>query len=129
MGEPNDAYAKYFVGKSYLKRLTTPQDGVPMANVTFEPGARNNWHIHHAKQGGGQILICVEGEGWYQEEGKEPVSLKKVTLLRLNQKLNIGMELKRTAGLAILVLKFQALKLAMTSRNQLTMKNLINFHN
>ena len=83
MGEPNDAYAKYFVGKSYLKRLTTPQDGVPMANVTFEPGARNNWHIHHAKQGGGQILICVEGEGWYQEEGKEPVSLKEGDIITI----------------------------------------------
>ena len=75
LGRPNDAYAKYFSGKSYLKPLTDPTKTVFLANVTFEPGCRNNWHIHHAKSGGGQILICVDGEGWYQEEGKEPQSL------------------------------------------------------
>ena len=63
-----------FIGTSYLNMLTT--EGVGIGNVTFEPGCRNNWHIHHAKSGGGQILICVDGEGWYQEEGKEAVSLK-----------------------------------------------------
>ena len=47
-----------------------------IANVTFEPGCRNNWHIHHSSNGGGQILICVDGEGWYQEEEKEAISLK-----------------------------------------------------
>ena len=47
-----------------------------LANVTFEPGCRNNWHIHHAKSGGGQMLICTAGSGWYQEEGREPVSLE-----------------------------------------------------
>ena len=70
MGAPNDAFAKYFVGKSYLKPLTDPKQTVFMANVTFEPGCRNNWHIHHADEGGGQILLCVEGGGWYQEWGK-----------------------------------------------------------
>ena len=76
-GEPNVNFAQYFVGNSYLKPLTDPkQTSVFMANVTFEPGCRNNWHIHHSTNGGGQILICVDGEGWYQEEGKEPVSLK-----------------------------------------------------
>lgn len=71
MGEPNSAFAKYFVGNSYLKPLTNPKDcNVFLANVTFEPACRNNWHIHHSSKGGGQILICVEGEGWYQEEGK-----------------------------------------------------------
>lgn len=76
-GEPNTAYAKYFVGNSYLKPLTDPKTcPVFLANVTFEPGCRNNWHIHHAKEGGGQLLICVDGEGWYQEEGKPAQSLK-----------------------------------------------------
>ena len=69
LGEPNTAFAAYFVGNSYLKPLTDPKKAVPMANVTFEPGCRNNWHVHKAAQGGGQILLCVDGEGWYQEWG------------------------------------------------------------
>ena len=76
MGEANTAYAKYFIGNSYLKPLTNPNETVFVANVTFEPGCRNNWHVHHATSGGGQLLLCVDGEGWYQEEGKEPQSLK-----------------------------------------------------
>ena len=77
MGELNTAFAKYFMGNSYLKPLTKPGESiVGIANVTFEPKCRNNWHMHHASKGGGQILVCVEGEGWYQEEGKEAVSLK-----------------------------------------------------
>lgn len=75
IGEPNDAYAKYFVGNSYLKPLTDPKKTVFMANVTFEPRCRNNWHIHRASEGGGQILLCVDGRGWYVEEGKEPREL------------------------------------------------------
>lgn len=75
-GEPNDAYAQYFIGQSYLKRLTAADEPIGISNVTFEPGCRNNWHIHHAKTGGGQVLICVEGEGWYQEFGKPAVKLK-----------------------------------------------------
>mgnify|MGYP001134757545 FL=1 len=71
IGAPNDAYAQYFVGKSYLKPLTDPKETVFMANVTFEPGCRNNWHIHCAEQGGGQILLCTGGRGWYQEQGKD----------------------------------------------------------
>ena len=76
LGEPNTAYARYFIGNSYLKPLTDPKETVFVANVTFEPGCRNNWHIHHAKTGGGQLLICVDGEGWYQEEGKDAQCLK-----------------------------------------------------
>lgn len=68
IGEPNVAYARYFVGQSYLAPISTSQVGIH--NVTFEPACRNNWHIHHASKGGGQVLICVDGEGWYQEEGK-----------------------------------------------------------
>ncbi len=77
LGKPNTAYAKYFIGNSYLNPLTNPENtSLFLANVTFEPGARNNWHKHLAKSGGGQILICVDGEGWYQEEGKNAVSLE-----------------------------------------------------
>lgn len=75
-GDPNTAYAQYFVGNSYLKPLVGFDSPVFLANVTFEPGCRNNWHIHHAKSGGGQILVCVDGEGWYQEEGKPAQALK-----------------------------------------------------
>ncbi|WP_316090223.1 cupin domain-containing protein [Fusobacterium sp.] len=76
-GKPNDAYAEYFIGNSFLNFLMEPgASSVFLANVTFEPRCRNNWHIHHADKGGGQILICTAGEGWYQEEGKEAVSLK-----------------------------------------------------
>lgn len=76
IGNENTGFAKYFTGKSYLNPLTDPNKTVFLANVTFEPGCRNNWHIHHATKGGGQILICTSGEGWYQEFGKEKVSLK-----------------------------------------------------
>lgn len=76
MGQPNTAFEQYFIGKSYLKPLTNPEETIFIANVTFEPKCRNNWHIHHAKSGGGQLLICVDGEGWYQEEGKKAQSLK-----------------------------------------------------
>lgn len=67
LGEENP-FGQYFVGQSYLKMLCT--EGVGIGNVTFEPGCRNNWHIHHAKKGGGQILLCTVGRGWYQEWGK-----------------------------------------------------------
>ena len=73
VGHRNDAYAQYFIGQSYLAPLSLEQ--VPVFNVTFEPGCRNNWHIHHASQGGGQMLICISGRGWYQEWGKEPREL------------------------------------------------------
>ena len=74
IGAPNDAFAKYFVGQSYLAPLSTAQVGI--YNVTFEPGCRNNWHIHHAKSGGGQILVCVAGCGYYQEWGKPAQELR-----------------------------------------------------
>ncbi|MCI5618200.1 MAG: cupin domain-containing protein [Ruminococcus sp.] len=83
-GNPNDAFAKYFVGESFLNPLTNPKEtAVFLANVTFEPGCRNNWHIHHAKTGGGQLLICTAGEGWYQEEGKDAVELKEGTVITI----------------------------------------------
>lgn len=77
-GMPNVDYAQYFIGQSFLNPLAkTADQALSLSNVTFEPGCRNNWHIHHAKSGGGQILICIAGEGWYQEFGKAPVSLQE----------------------------------------------------
>ena len=74
IGKPNDAYKQYFIGQSYIAPISTQQ--VKIYNVTFEPKCRNNWHIHKAKSGGGQMLIAVGGRGYYQEWGKEPVEMK-----------------------------------------------------
>ena len=74
VGKPNDGFAQYFTGASFLAPLSTEQVGI--FNVTFEPGCRNNWHIHHASSGGGQILVCVGGRGYYQEWGEEARELK-----------------------------------------------------
>lgn len=83
-GEPNVNFAQYFIGDSFLNPLTVQGEcPVFLANVTFEPGCRNNWHIHHAKSGGGQLLICTAGKGWYQEEGKEAVSLTPGTVITI----------------------------------------------
>ncbi len=81
IGEPNDAYAKYFVGRSYLAPLSAAQ--VPVYNVTFEPGCRNNWHVHKASEGGGQMLICVGGRGYYQEWGKDAVEMTPGTVVNI----------------------------------------------
>ena len=89
LGLPNVDYAKYFIGNSYLNPLVDPKSSpLFLANVTFEPSCRNNWHIHHAKKDGGQILICTAGNGWYVEEGKEPLSLEagKVVVIPANVK-------------------------------------------
>lgn len=89
IGEPNTAFAQYFKGQSYLNMLTVER--VPIGNVVFEPGCRNNWHIHH---GGGQILICVAGNGWYQEWGKPAQALKEGDVV------NIPPEVKHWHGAA-----------------------------
>lgn len=73
IGKSNDGFAEYFKGQSYLAPISTEQVGI--FNVTFEPACRNNWHIHHAKSGGGQILVCVAGRGYYQEWGKEAIEM------------------------------------------------------
>ena len=75
LGAANDAFRQYFIGNSYLNAITEPGAPLPVHNVTFEPGCRNNWHIHKASSGGGQLLICVAGEGWYVAEGEAPKSL------------------------------------------------------
>ena len=91
IGEPNP-YGEFFVGQSYLAPVSTEQ--VPVFNVTFEPGCRNNWHIHHAKSGGGQMLICVGGRGYYQEWGKEAIEMTPGTVI------NIPAEVKHWHGAA-----------------------------
>lgn len=87
-GQVNDAYAQYFEGNSFLNPLVNADSPLFLANVTFEPGCRNHWHIHKADKGGGQILICNAGQGWYQEEGKKAVSLEpgKVIVIPANTK-------------------------------------------
>ena len=91
-GEENTAYARYFIGKSWLCPLSREQVGI--SNVTFEPGCRNNWHIHHATKGGGQILLCTGGRGWYQEWGKPARALKAGDVV------NIPPEVKHWHGAA-----------------------------
>lgn len=81
VGEPNTAYARYFTGNSYLAPVSSQQ--IPFANVTFEPGCRNNWHIHKADNGGGQMLVGVAGRGWYQEEGKPAVEILPGTVIHI----------------------------------------------
>ena len=81
VGEPNTAYARYFTGRSWLAPVSTSQ--IPFANVTFEPGCRNNWHIHKATEGGGQMLVGVAGCGWYQEEGKPAVEILPGTVINI----------------------------------------------
>lgn len=78
LGQENVNYSKYFIGKSYLAPLASGEGKLPVHNVTFEPGCRNNWHIHHK---GGQILICVSGRGWYQQEGMDPIELREGTVV------------------------------------------------
>lgn len=78
LGTPNEKFSEYFTGNSFLNPLIKPgQCPVFSANVTFEPACRNNWHIHHSRSGGGQMLLCTAGEGWFQKEGKKPVSLSE----------------------------------------------------
>lgn len=81
IGEPNTAYAQYFIGNSYLAPVSREQ--VNISNVTFEPRCRNNWHIHRATKGGGQMLIGVAGRGWYQEEGKPAVEILPGTVIHI----------------------------------------------
>lgn len=81
IGEPNTAYAQYFIGNSYLAPVSKGM--IPIFNVTFEPRCRNNWHIHKASKGGGQMLIGVAGRGWYQEEGKAAVEILPGTVIHI----------------------------------------------
>jgi 4-carboxymuconolactone decarboxylase len=81
IGAPNDAFARYFIGQSYLAPVSKEQ--IAIYNVTFEPGCRNNWHVHHADKGGGQLLICIGGEGIYQAWGEKPVLMTQGTVVNI----------------------------------------------
>lgn len=81
VGVPNEAYAAYFTGKSYIARISDAQ--IPFANVTFEPRCRNNWHIHRSTSGGGQMLVGVAGRGWYQEEGRPAQQILPGTIIHI----------------------------------------------
>lgn len=83
MGEPNDGFAQYFTGNSYLNPVTKEDDPLQIHNVTFEPGCINHWHIHHASKGGGQVLIGVEGKGWCQIEGQDPIKILPGTIVEV----------------------------------------------
>lgn len=105
IGQPNAGFAQYFVGNSYLALLSTSQVGI--YNVTFEPKCRNNWHVHHADQGGGQILICVAGEGIIRNgEKKHRICIRVMWLISLWAS-SIGTVQPPIAGSHIWQLKFQ----------------------
>ncbi len=109
LGKPNTAFAKYFIGNSYLKPLTEPKSKLLMANVTFEPKCRNNWHIHKAEQGGGQILLCVKAAKVGIKNGTSPHrNCTKATSLRFPQALSIGTVRQATVGFRISPSKFRA---------------------
>ena len=94
-GKLPEMFSTYFIGQAFLAPLVRSEAlNCPVSNVTFSPGCRNNWHIHHATSGGGQILICVDGEGWYQEEGKPARELKAGDVV------NIPPEVKHWHGAA-----------------------------
>ncbi|MDN5341531.1 MAG: hypothetical protein PWP28_406 [Oceanotoga sp.] len=105
LGEENKKFAEYFIGKSYLSFLNDKE--VYIFNITFEPGCRNNWHIHH---GAGQILICTGGKGWYQEQGKE------ARLLKSGEIVYIPPEVKHWHG-AVIDEGFAHLSLALPAEN------------
>ena len=97
IGQENTAFAQYFIGRSYLNPLTAGS-ALFFANVTFEPGCRNNWHVHRADKGGGQILLCIAGEGWYQEWGKPARSLKAGDVVVIPAGSSTGTARRRGAG-------------------------------
>ena len=114
IGEPNTAYAQYFTGNSYLAPVSREQ--VNISNVTFEPRCRNNWHIHKATKGGGQMLISVAGRGWYQEEGKPAIEILPGTVI------HIPANVKHCSRL-------QAKTLPMNGWNPLPTKSMTNLNN
>ena len=89
IGQPNDVFAQYFIGKNYFAPVSTEQVGI--FNVTFEPGCRNNWHIYHTLEGGGQILVSVAGRGYYQEWGEDAVEMNPGDCVNIPAGVNIKM--------------------------------------
>lgn len=120
-GAKNDAYAQYFIGQSYLNMLTT--SGVVTANVTFEPGCRNNWHIHHK---GGQILLVTAGRGYYQEWGKEPRELHPGDVVNIAPEVKHWHGAAPTVGLLTSPLKSLPMRAKTNGANQSVMRNTAN---
>lgn len=108
IGAPNDAFRSYFIGQSYLAPVSTAQ--IPVYNVTFEPGCRNNWHIHRAKNGGGQMLICVGGRGFYQQWGEVLVEMLPGTVINIPAGVKHGTAPLKRNGFRTLPWKFPARK-------------------
>lgn len=125
-GGANTAYARYFVGNSYLNMLST--EGVIIGNVTFEPGCRNNWHIHKAEKGGGQMLVGVAGRGWYQEEGKSAVEILPGTVIHIPANVKHWHGATEDSWFAHLVFEIPGEKPKTYGLNRLTMKNTINLN-
>ena len=123
-GGENTAFAQYFVGQSYLNMLST--QGVAIGNVTFAPGCRNNWHIHHASKGGGQILLCTGGRGGTQGKGSPPARCVPGTWSISQQASNTGMGRKRTAGSSIWQWRSQGKAPAMNGVSRSAMRNIPN---
>lgn len=127
-GNTNDAFAKYFVGNSFLNPLTNPKDtAVFLANVTFEPGCRNNWHIHHAKSGGGQLLICTAGEGWYQEEGKDAIELKEGSVITIPPEVKHWHGAKKDSWFSHIAVEVPGEETSNECAKKLMMKNITNW--
>ncbi len=123
-GGENTAFAQYFVGQSYLNMLST--QGVAIGNVTFAPGCRNNWHIHHASKGGGQILLCTGGWGGTKRKGSPPARCVPGTWSISQQASNTGMGRKRTAGSSIWQWRSQGKAPAMNGVSRSAMRNIPN---
>ena len=123
-GGENTAFAQYFVGQSYLNMLST--QGVAIGNVTFAPGCRNNWHIHHASKGGGQILLCTGGRGWYQEEGQPARALRAGDVVHIPAGVKHWHGRKRTAGSSIWQWRSQGKAPAMNGVSRSAMRNIPN---
>ncbi len=109
-------FGQYFVGQSYLKMLCT--QGVSIGNVTFEPGCRNNWHIHQAQKGGGQILLCTAGRGWYQEWGAKARELHAGDVVEIP-----GTVRQKIVGLRTCLLRFPAREQKMNGWSRWTRRN------
>ena len=116
VGEPNTAYAKYFTGNSYLAPISREQ--VNISNVTFEPRCRNNWHIHRAKSGGGQMLIGVADAAGIRKRVNLPWKFSRARLSIFRQTSNTGMELLQTVGLLIWLSRFPVKVLPMNGSNR-----------
>ncbi len=126
LGNENLTYAKYFIGNSYLNPLTDPKKTVFLTNVTFEPGCRNNWHIHKSTKGGGQILICTAGEGLYQEEGKERIELKSDMVITIPANVKYWHGAKVDSWFSHITIEVPGEIHQQSGVNQYQMKNIIN---